>query len=110
MYCAPTKYTLNFYENWQCEVLDPMYEQEKYFFPCTIFGSDSIKINRVTIYACMYALAASLICPFAGFLASGFKRAYHAKDFGNMLPGHGGFTDRADCLAYMCLINYIMVT
>lgn len=110
MYCAPTKYTLNFYENWQCDELDPMYIQEELIFPISIFGWNSILIKRVTIYSCMFAFAASIICPFAGFMASGFKRAYHAKDFGTLLPGHGGFADRFDCMSFMCLFSYIMVT
>jgi CDP-diglyceride synthetase len=32
-----------------------------------------------------------------GFFASGFKRAFKIKDFGDTIPGHGGFTDRMDC-------------
>ncbi|KAL6999205.1 phosphatidate cytidylyltransferase [Sarracenia purpurea var. burkii] len=35
--------------------------------------------------------------PFGGFFASGFKRAFKIKDFGNSISGHGGFTDRMDC-------------
>jgi phosphatidate cytidylyltransferase len=40
---------------------------------------------------------ASLVAPFGGFFASGFKRAFKIKDFGDSIPGHGGMTDRMDC-------------
>lgn len=40
---------------------------------------------------------ASLVAPFGGFFASGFKRAFNIKDFGHSIPGHGGMTDRMDC-------------
>lgn len=40
---------------------------------------------------------ASLVAPFGGFFASGFKRAFNIKDFGQSIPGHGGMTDRMDC-------------
>jgi len=53
---------------------------------------------------------ASIVCPFMGFWASGFKRAYHVKDFAKTLPGHGGFADRFDCMSNMCIFSYIMIT
>jgi phosphatidate cytidylyltransferase len=43
------------------------------------------------------ACFASLVAPFGGFFASGFKRAFNIKDFGDSIPGHGGMTDRMDC-------------
>lgn len=43
------------------------------------------------------AIFASLVAPFGGFFASGFKRAFNIKDFGQSIPGHGGMTDRMDC-------------
>jgi phosphatidate cytidylyltransferase len=43
------------------------------------------------------ATFASLVAPFGGFFASGFKRAFNIKDFGDSIPGHGGMTDRMDC-------------
>jgi Cytidylyltransferase family len=43
------------------------------------------------------SLFASVIAPFGGFFASGFKRGFKIKDFGNSIPGHGGMTDRMDC-------------
>ncbi len=48
-----------------------------------------------------FAAFASIIAPFGGFLASGFKRAYGIKDFGDSIPGHGGVTDRMDCQILM---------
>ena len=38
----------------------------------------------------MKGVFASLIAPFGGFFASGFKRAFRIKDFGDLIPGHGG--------------------
>jgi len=38
------------------------------------------------------------------------KRAYKIKDFGTTLPGHGGFTDRFDCITLMCLFSFVMVS
>jgi phosphatidate cytidylyltransferase len=43
------------------------------------------------------ATFASLIAPFGGFFASGLKRTFKIKDFGQSIPGHGGMTDRMDC-------------
>ncbi|KAL3907544.1 MAG: hypothetical protein SGARI_003489, partial [Bacillariaceae sp.] len=43
------------------------------------------------------AVFCSLVAPFGGFLASIIKRAYGQKDFGALLPGHGGLVDRLDC-------------
>ena len=43
------------------------------------------------------SLFASLVAPFGGFFASGLKRAAQVKDFGDVIPGHGGLTDRFDC-------------
>lgn len=53
---------------------------------------------------------ASLVGPFGGFFASGFKRAYGIKDFGDSIPGHGGLTDRFDCQFLMGLWAYTYYT
>lgn len=41
------------------------------------------------------------------FFASGFKRAFKIKDFGDSIPGHGGMTDRMDCQMVMAVFAYI---
>lgn len=49
------------------------------------------------LHLLVMAIFASLVGPFGGFFASGFKRAFNIKDFGHSIPGHGGMTDRMDC-------------
>jgi len=49
------------------------------------------------IHAIFMSIFASVIGPFGGFFASGFKRAFKIKDFGDIIPGHGGIMDRFDC-------------
>jgi phosphatidate cytidylyltransferase len=61
-------------------------------------------ISPAKAAALTIGLMASLIAPFAGFFASGMKRAYKIKDFSNALPGHGGFVDRFDCCIFMFII------
>ncbi|KAL7547796.1 hypothetical protein ACHAWF_011068 [Thalassiosira exigua] len=46
--------------------------------------------NDATKHALTIALYVSLVSPFGGFLASATKRAHGAKDFGTLIPGHGG--------------------
>lgn len=50
---------------------------------------------------------ASLIAPFGGFFASGLKRTFKVKDFGESIPGHGGITDRMDCQFIMGLFSFM---
>lgn len=54
------------------------------------------------------ATFASLVAPFGGFFASGFKRAFNIKDFGDSIPGHGGMTDRMDCQCVLAFLHYMM--
>lgn len=89
-----------------------------------------MSVLPVQWHALCFGLFASIIAPFGGFFASGFKRAFNIKvtchlqylvkhysfngitvvkilvlkfqDFGYSIPGHGGFTDRMDCQV-MCV-------
>lgn len=53
------------------------------------------------VHSLALSIFASTIGPFGGFFASGFKRAFKIKDFGDTIPGHGGFMDRFDCQVIM---------
>lgn len=75
----------------------------------------SFVYRPVQLHAIALGLFAASIAPFGGFFASGAKRAFGIKDFGNVLPGHGGVTDRVDCQLMMAvftnvyLINFVRV-
>ena len=61
----------------------------------TLVGKEPIlHMEPFLIHTVVLALFASLIAPFGGFFASGFKRAFKIKDFGDVIPGHGGLMDR----------------
>ncbi len=57
----------------------------------------TLTIYPFFIHAFFMSIFASVIGPFGGFFASGFKRAFKIKDFGDIIPGHGGIMDRFDC-------------
>lgn len=56
------------------------------------------------------SIFSSVIGPFGGFFASGFKRAFKIKDFGDMIPGHGGIMDRFDCQFLMATFVNVYIS
>lgn len=45
-------------------------------------------------------LVIGAVAPLGDLIESSIKRAYHAKDSGGLLPGHGGMLDRADAYIF----------
>ncbi|RKO92918.1 phosphatidate cytidylyltransferase [Blyttiomyces helicus] len=70
-------------------------------------GIETLTIYRVQLHSLVMSIFASLVAPFGGFFASGFKRAFKIKDFGDSIPGHGGITDRMDCQFLMGVFSYM---
>merc|ERR1719228_1977315 len=68
---------------------------------------DSLSIYPFQLHAFVFSIFGSLIAPFGGFFASGFKRAFGIKDFGASIPGHGGLTDRFDCQLFMSFFVFV---
>lgn len=90
----------------------PLFRPEYYPFPSWITPFSpwkGISTLPVQWHAFSLGLFASIMAPFGGFFASGFKRAFKIKDFGDSIPGHGGFTDRMDCQMVMAVFAYIYI-
>ena len=52
----------------------------------------------------------AILCPVGDLFFSQVKRHFKLKDFSNLLPGHGGFTDRLDSVMFCCLSSAIIVS
>ncbi len=60
--------------------------------------------------AIFYALLCSVIGQIGDLSFSYIKRSYGIKDFGNLLPGHGGVLDRLDSLIFITPFFYMLIT
>jgi len=90
------------YWDLECEVPTHFTEPSNYNI-----GGINIQFTDLQFHGLILALFASIIAPFGGFIASGFKRAFKIKDFGDSIPGHGGVTDRFDCHILMGMFTYV---
>ena len=84
------------------------------FTPTYYTLSSYLPVKGVYLYPCqlhalVFAVFGSLIAPFGGFFASGFKRAFKLKDFDDLIPGHGGVIDRFDCQFLMATFVYVYI-
>ena len=91
------------------EMTSLAYNTYQQTLPFPILGHTHFTTSKAAIIALFFCLYASLVSPFAGFLASGIKRAFKIKDFGNMIPGHGGFLDRFDCILMMGCFSGVLL-
>jgi len=64
-------------------------------------------ISAFVIHCFVISIFASTVGPVAGFFCSGFKRACNKKNFGSLIPGHGGVLDRCDCMFLMASLTYM---
>ncbi|KAI9819354.1 MAG: hypothetical protein M1832_004059 [Thelocarpon impressellum] len=94
---------------------NPVFKPHRYYLPSWTPFAQTIDITPMQFHILVFATFASLIAPFGGFFASGLKRTFKIKDFGESIPGHGGITDRMDCqfimgfFAFMYYQSFIAV-
>lgn len=113
MICPAHDLGVNAFSDIQCRK-NPVFVWTEFFFSGavgelikTVTGRESIWYTPFQLHCLVMATFASLVAPFGGFFASGFKRAFNIKDFGDSIPGHGGMTDRMDCQFMMGLFAYV---
>ncbi|SJX66022.1 related to CDS1-CDP-diacylglycerol synthase [Sporisorium reilianum f. sp. reilianum] len=115
MICPAVSLGMNAFKEVSCEV-NPVFHWHYLSLPPAVASLASAVVgHRVSalpwtpfqLHALVMASFASLVAPFGGFFASGFKRAFNIKDFGDSIPGHGGLTDRFDCQFLMGLFSYV---
>ncbi|KAL2173063.1 cytidylyltransferase family-domain-containing protein [Thermothelomyces heterothallicus CBS 202.75] len=108
--CPATNLGANIFTGLNCDP-NPVFLPRTYSTPQLFFlppnYTISITMSPMQIHTFFWASFASLIAPFGGFFASGLKRTFKIKDFGDSIPGHGGMTDRMDCQFIMGLFAFI---
>lgn len=62
------------------------------------------KVNFISL--CIFALCGSTCAILGDLSASVIKRNFGAKDFGNIIPGHGGIMDRFDSILFVAPMMY----
>jgi phosphatidate cytidylyltransferase len=104
--CPVNDLGANIYTGLQC-VPNPVFKARPYHLPDWTHISRTVWIEPLQFHIFVLATFASLIAPFGGFFASGLKRTFKIKDFGDSIPGHGGMTDRMDCQFIMGTLTYM---
>lgn len=74
------------------------------FFACKVLGLDQIpSLMIITAFGSIFAQAGD-------FCASYFKRIARVKDYGDVIPGHGGVMDRFDSVLFAAPFIYFAIT
>ncbi|MDO4868853.1 MAG: phosphatidate cytidylyltransferase [Bacillota bacterium] len=74
---------------------------------CGVFGI--IFVKPLMIHCLIIGLAGSVISMFGDLTASVFKRKMGIKDYGNLIPGHGGILDRFDSVLFTGPVVYYYI-
>ncbi|KAM9821487.1 phosphatidate cytidylyltransferase 2 [Syngnathus typhle] len=95
----------------ECEPSD-LFVLRRYNLPAlvrSVLPWETVTLYPFQIHSIFLSSFASLIGPFGGFFASGFKRAFKIKDFASTIPGHGGIMDRFDCQYLMATFTHVYI-
>jgi len=96
----------NIFTGLQCDP-NPIFVPHRYSLSPWPGNQLEVFVKPIHFHALVFATFASLIAPFGGFFASGLKRTFKIKDFGDSIPGHGGMTDRMDCQFIMGFFSFM---
>lgn len=78
------------------------------FISTVIFTTIFDYQGNILIFILIVA-ALSIIGQLGDLVFSAIKRTYNIKDFGNIMPGHGGILDRLDSIIFVVLaFSYVV--
>lgn len=76
---------------------------------CVAFGAVFMDSSKLLVYA-LTGLGGGIFSQCGDLTASVFKRKMGIKDYGNLIPGHGGILDRFDSVLFTApMVYYILV-
>ncbi len=76
----------------------------------TIICNTYFFTNISYIYIIFISLILSILSQVGDFAASSIKRYNGIKDYGNIIPGHGGLLDRIDSVLFIAPIAFLLLT
>ena len=72
-------------------------------------GSHVEAVSNAPLYFAILCACAGLISMVGDLVASAIKRNYEIKDYGKLIPGHGGVLDRFDSVIFTAPIIYYLI-
>lgn len=78
-----------------------------FVFAYIFYRKGFLKTESLYIYP-LTCFAAAVLSIFGDLFASGIKRKFDIKDYGNFIPGHGGVLDRFDSIIFVAPVIYFV--
>jgi phosphatidate cytidylyltransferase len=77
---------------------------------CLVCGCGYISTTQLLVFLVVIFLIASALAVFGDLFMSLVKRQFGVKDFGRIMPGHGGVLDRLDSLIFVAPYFFVLVS
>ncbi len=74
-----------------------------------IVGQNMEQISNAPVYFAIICGCAGLVSMVGDLAASAIKRSYDIKDYGKLIPGHGGVLDRFDSVIFTAPVIYYLI-
>lgn len=78
-------------------------------FGAFVSSFDAVAHENIAIHCILIGFVASVVSQFGDLTASVFKRKMGIKDYGKLIPGHGGILDRFDSVLFTAPVIYYYI-